>query len=80
MKMNIDKGRIFIWYLIALIDFQIPWCLRDASECIYKHVSREGDVEVAKPEELTAMAKHGLLKPKSSFFKKVFPLKNIVTK
>lgn len=54
----------FIWYLISsLIDLQIPWCMWDALECVYEHVPRESDVEVTKPEELSAMAKHGVLKP-----------------
>ena len=46
---------------ISLIDLQILWSLCDDLECVYKHVPREGDVEVTKPQELSAMAKHGFL-------------------
>lgn len=45
---------------INLIDLQVLWPLWDHLECIYEHVPREGDVEVTKPQELSAMAKHGI--------------------
>lgn len=47
---------------ISLIDLQVLWSLWDDLERVYEHVPREGDVEVTKPQELRAMAKHGFLK------------------
>lgn len=49
---------------INLIDLQVLWSLWDHLECVHEHVPREGDVEVTKPKELSAMTKHGLLKEK----------------
>lgn len=49
-----------------LIDLQVLWSLWDDSECVYEHVPREDDVEVTKPQELGAMAKHGILKRKGT--------------
>lgn len=41
----------------------------DDSERVYEHVPREGDVKVTKPQELSAMAKHGFLKAKKGYLK-----------
>lgn len=49
-----------------LKDLQVFWSLWDDLECVYEHVTREGDIEVPKPQELSAMAKHGILKRKQS--------------
>lgn len=49
---------------INLINLQVLWALWDHLECVYEHVPRKEDVEVTEPQELSAMAKHGLLKRK----------------
>ncbi len=53
---------------VNLKDLQVLWTLWNNLECVYEHVTREGDVEIPKPQELSTMAKHGVLKKKRGPF------------
>lgn len=65
----------FTFYLTSwntlLIDLQVLWSLWDNLERVHQHIPREGDVEVTEPQELSAMAKHGILKTKRGLFKRL---------
>lgn len=41
------------------VDPQILWSLWNGLERVYEHVPRESDVEVPKPQKLSAMTQHG---------------------